>query len=47
VRFAVSAGYPRRHALLLMEKRDRAPMVRGLLGGLVLRERAGEFARLA
>jgi hypothetical protein len=45
--FEVSAGYLRGRAFLLTEQRDRAPKVHGLFAGLVLRERAGEFARFA
>jgi hypothetical protein len=47
MKFAVSTGYPRRRALLLMDQWDRAPRIYRLLAGPVLRERAGEFARLA
>jgi hypothetical protein len=46
VRLAVPTGYPRRRAPLRMEKRDRAPRVRGLLGGLMLPECAGELNRI-
>jgi hypothetical protein len=47
LKFAIATGYPRWRAFLLTAQRDRAPRVPGLFAGLVLRERASEFARLA